>query len=210
MKKLIAMTMLAVAMVTSFTGCKSDEDKAKEAVEAYLYKNMKNPESLKILSCEVRLDTAPFYLSEELFDIADKFNEAVDEYNRYKDRSYLWVDEKLESIKKMQTSKEMLQTAYKVAQDNDSTEVEYIAYVKSSGTNPMGGTVSSSTIIILDKNNPEKIIGSFIVDKDFIERFVAIKMAGSDFEYEFKTNKFGKYITDGLPYLEKFVMNDAE
>ena len=210
MKKLIAMMMLAVVMVGSFTSCKSDEDKAKEAVEAYLYKNMKNPESLKILSCEVRLDTVPFYLSEELLDLADKFDEAMDEYNRYKDRSYLWVDEKLESIQKMQTAKETLQTAYKVAQENDSTEIEYIAYVKSSGTNPMGGTVSNSTIVILDKNNPDKILGSFIVDKDFIKQFVVLKMAGSNFEYEFKTNKFGKYITDGLPYFEQFVMNDAD
>lgn len=209
MKKLIVM-MFAATMAVSFTACKSDEDKARETVEAYLYKNMKNPESLKILSCEVRLDTVPFYISDELLDMADKFDEAMDKYNRYKDRGYLWIDEKLESIQNLQSSKELLQSAYKAAQENDSTEIEYIAYVKSSGTNPMGGTVSSSTILILDKNNPEKILGSFIVDKDFIKQFVVLKMAGSNFEYEFKTNKFGKYITDGLPYFEQFIMNDAE
>lgn len=209
MKKLIVM-MLLLPMVAVFTSCKSDTDKVRETAEAYLFKNMKNPESLKIISCEVRKDTIPFYLSEELLDLADKFDEALDEYNKYKDRSYLWIDEKIESFTKMQEAKEALQTAYKSAQENDSIDVEYIAYVKSSGTNPMGGTVSNSTIIIVDKNDPTNLLGSFIVDQDFIKQFVVLKMAGSNFGFEFKTNKFGKYITDDLPYFEQFVMNDAE
>lgn len=210
MKKLIVMMMLATTVAASMTSCKSDIDKVRETAEAYLFKNMKNPESLKILSCEVRKDTVPFYLSEDLLDLADKLDEAIDEYNRYKDRSYLWVDEKLESMTKLQEAKEALQTAYKIAQENDSVDVEYVAYVKSSGTNPMGGTVSNSTIVIVDKNDPTNLLGSFIVDQDFIKRFVVLKMAGSDFDFEFKTNKFGKYITDGLPYFEQFIMNDAE
>ena len=71
MKKLIAIVMMALPMLAIFTGCKSDEDKVRETAESYLYKNMKNPESLKILSCEVRKDTIPFYLVEELMDMAD-------------------------------------------------------------------------------------------------------------------------------------------
>lgn len=74
----------------------------------------------------------------------------------------------------------------------------------------MGGTVSNSTIIIVDKNDPTKLLGSFVVDRDFIKRFVVLKMVESDFEFEFKKNKFGKYETEGMPYFEQFVMNDAE
>lgn len=210
MKKLLAIMMMVLPMIAMLTGCKSDEDKVRETAEAYLYKNMKNPESLKILSCEVRKDTIPFYLVEELMDMADEFDEAVDEYNRYKDRGYLWVDEKIESITKLQKAKETLEAMFNNYKQNDSTDVEYVAYVKSSGTNPMGGTVSNSTIIIMDKDDPTKLLGSFIIDQDFIKRFVVLKMVESDFEFEFKKNKFGKYETEGMPYFEQFVMNDAE
>lgn len=208
MKKIIVILLLAVLTVISFTSCKSNEDKAKESAEAYLFKNMKNPESLKILSCVVRLDTIPFYLSEEMFDKADKAREALDKFSHYKDMSYLFLEEKLEWAVKAREAKEELETAYKVAQEHDSVDVEYVAYIKSSGTNPMGGIVSSSSIIILDKNNPTKIVGAYVIDDDFIKQFVTLKMFCED--YEFKTNKFGKYITDDMPYFEQFVMNDAE
>ena len=72
----------------------------------------------------------------------------------------------------------------------------------------MGGTVSNSSIIIVDMNDPTKILGTYLIDTDFIKRFVAIKMFGEN--YDFKKNKFGKYETEGMPYFEQFIMNDAE
>lgn len=208
MKMLMAMMLMLLPVVAMLTGCKSDEDKVRETAEAYLYKNMKNPESLKILSCEVRKDTIPFWLSEELFDMAKDTQEAINKFNRYKDMSYLFAEEKYESTKKAVESSNALKDAYKSALQSDSIDVEYVAYVKSSGTNPMGGTVSSSSIIIIDKNDPTKIWGTYLVDNDFIQQFVTLKVLGE--EYEFKKNKFGKYQTDGMPYFEQFVMNDAE
>lgn len=208
MKKLIAMMPMLLPMLGLFTSCKSDENKVRETAEAYLYKNMKNPESLKILSCEVRKDTIPFWLSEDIFDMAETAQKALDRFSRYSNMSYLFASEKYETAKEASEAKEALQTAYKTAQQNDSIEVEYIAYVKSSGTNPMGGTVSNSSIIIIDKNDPTKILGTYVVDSDFIKQFVTIKMFGED--YDFKKNKFGKYLTDGMPYFEQFIMNDAE
>lgn len=204
----MAMMLMLLPVVAMLTGCKSDEDKVRETAEAYLYKNMKNPESLKILSCEVRKDTIPFWLSEELFDMAKDTQEAINKFNRYKDMSYLFAEEKYESTKKAVESSNALKDAYKSALQSDSIDVEYVAYVKSSGTNPMGGTVSSSSIIIIDKNDPTKILGTYLVDNDFIQQFVTLKVLGE--EYEFKKNKFGKYQTDGMPYFEQFVMNDAE
>lgn len=111
MKKILAI-MLLLPMLVAFTSCKSDEDKVRETAEAYLYTNMNNPESLRILSCEVRKDTIPFYLAEELMDMAGELIEAIDEYNRYKDRSYLWADEKIESLINLQRAKESLKTMY--------------------------------------------------------------------------------------------------
>lgn len=208
MKKLITIVMMMLPMLAMFTGCKSDEDKVRETAEAYLYKNMKNPESLKIISCEIRKDTIPFWMSEDMFDMAETAQKAFDRFSRYSNMSYLFASEKYETAKAANEAKEALQTAYKTAQQNDSIEVEYIAYVKSSGTNPMGGTVSNSSIIIIDKNDPTKILGTYVVDSDFIKQFVTIKMLGED--YDFKKNKFGKYLTDGMPYFEQFIMNDAE
>ncbi len=208
MKKLIAIMMMSLPIFAMLTGCKSDEDKVRETAEAYLYKNMKNPESLKVLSCEIRKDTIPFWLSEDMFDMAETAQKALNRFSYYSDMSYLFASEKYETAKAANEAKEALQTAYKTAQQNDSIEVEYIAYVKSSGTNPMGGTVSNSSIIIIDKNDPTKILGTYVVDNDFIKQFVTIKMFGED--YDFKKNKFGKYETDGMPYFEQFIMNDAE
>lgn len=208
MKKLIAIVMMLLPMIAILSGCKSDEDKVRETAEAYLYKNMKNPESLKILSCEVRKDTVPFWLSEDMFDMAETAQKALDRFSYYSNMSYLFASEKYETAEAAREAKEAIQTAYKAAKENDSIEVEYIAYVKSSGTNPMGGTVSNSSIIIIDKTDPTKILGTYVIDSDFIKQFVTIKMFGED--YDFKQNKFGKYETDGMPYFEQFIMNDAE
>ena len=208
MKKLIAIVMMMLPMIAILSGCKSDEDKVRETAEAYLYKNMKNPESLKILSCEVRKDTVPFWLSEDMFDMAETAQKALDRFSYYSNMSYLFASEKYETAEAAREAKEAIQTAYKAAKENDSIEVEYIAYVKSSGTNPMGGTVSNSSIIIIDKTDPTKILGTYVIDSDFIKQFVTIKMFGED--YDFKQNKFGKYETDGMPYFEQFIMNDAE
>ena len=141
MKKLIAIVMMLLPMIAILSGCKSDEDKVRETAEAYLYKNMKNPESLKILSCEVRKDTVPFWLSEDMFDMAETAQKALDRFSYYSNMSYLFASEKYETAEAAREAKEAIQTAYKAAKENDSIEVEYIAYVKSSGTNPMGGTV---------------------------------------------------------------------
>lgn len=208
MKKIITLMLMILATLGVFTSCKSNEEKVKETAEAYLYKNMKNPESLKILSCEVRRDTIPFWLSEDMFDMAESMQKAFDKFSYYSDMSYLFASEKYETANAAREAKEALQTAYKNAQQNEPVDVEYIAYIKSSGTNPMGGTVSNSSIIIVDMNDPTKILGTYLIDTDFIKRFVAIKMFGEN--YDFKKNKFGKYETEGMPYFEQFIMNDAE
>lgn len=200
--------MISLLTGISITSCKTDKDKAKETAEAYLYKNMKNPESLKILSCEVRLDTVPFWLSEDILKLAKDAQKAVDKFSYYSNMSSLFASEKFETAQQAKSSAQTIETAYNVAKDNDPVDIEYIVYIKSSGTNPIGGIVSNSSIIIIDKNDPSKILGTYLIDSDFIKLFTTIKMFGG--KYEFKTNKFGKYQTNDMSYFEQFIMNETE
>lgn len=208
MKNIIVKLLYFPLILIFVTGCKSDEDKVKEIASAYISKQMKNPESFKIISVEVKKDTIPFYLTDEILDLAKECDNAINVFNRYKDMSYLFIDEKIESAQEAAMAKEKLVTAYKYAQESDSVDIEYVAYMKFSGTNPIGGTVANSSVVIIDKNNPTKVLGAFIVDDELIKNFVLIKVVCED--YEFKTNKFGKYETNGMSYLEQFIMNDAK
>ena len=200
--------LLFSLLVLLLSAC-SSENAVKDTVSSYLKKQMKNPDSFKIESIEVRKDTIPPYLTNEMLSLAEKADDAIDEYNRYKDRSYLWADEKYKASQKMLSTTEALQSAYEAAMQDEPT-IEYVAYVKYSGTNAMGGTVSNRAIVIVDSKDTDKVLGAFDVDRDFINQFVVIKMVGSKFNFELKQNKFGKYDTEGLPYFEQFVINEAD
>lgn len=204
MKRHYLLLLLTLLLVSC-----SDESTVKDTVTGYLKKQMKNPDSFKIESIEVRKDTIPAFLSQELLSLAEDASDAMEDYNRYKEMSYLWADEKYKSSQKFLSSMEILQTAYDNAV-KETPSVEYVAYVKYSGTNAMGGTVSNRSIIIVDNKDPKKILGSFDIDKEFIEKFLALKYICSKGEFELKQNKFGKFETDGLPYIEQFIINEEE
>lgn len=205
MKKSIFLFLL-ICTVFLFS-CQSKEDKIRETVTSYLSKQMKNPESFKILSMEIRKDTVPFYLSNDVLKKAEKTKDAFKEYDRYKDRNYLWADEKYESRKNLMKAKEELDEEYKSAK-YEPAEIEDIVYIKSSGTNSIGGTISSSFIVIINKEDPTDILGVFHVDEDFVQQYVIIKLMCEGFD--FKKNKFGKYEVEGLPYIDQFIMNEAD
>lgn len=198
--------MLLLAAI--ILGACSSEDTVKDTVSNYLRTQLKNPDSFKIESIEIRKDTIPCYLSNQMFSIAKEAAEAMEEYNRYKDRGYLWAEEKYESTQKMLIANETLKNAYNSSLKDDAT-VEYVAYVRFSGTNAMGGTVSNKVVVVVDKEDPKKILGSFDIDGDFLEQFIIIKMVGSDYKFDLKQNKYGKYETDGLPYFEQFLLNET-
>ena len=70
-------------------GC--TESNVKSTATEYLKKQMKDPSSFKVEKIEVLLDTVPLFLNKHLMSLSEKFSEAVDENNRYKDRDkYLW------------------------------------------------------------------------------------------------------------------------
>lgn len=206
-----------IVIVAFYSSCSSENKKEEvspkvtieKTVADYLKNQMKNPDSFKIESIEIRKDTLPPYLTDEMLSIAEDFNEAVDEVDRYKDRSYLWAEEKLEASINFRTQTEILKSAYSVAMESGESVVEYVAYVKYSGTNAMGGTVSNRAIVIVDIDSPNNVLGSFSVDEDFIMQIYAIKLVGTDFKFELKQNRYGKYETDGLPYIEQFIFGGA-
>lgn len=70
----------------------------------------------------------------------------------------------------------------------------------------MGGRVSNKYILIVDADNPTKVMGSFVIDDDFIKAYMSIKMVIE--QYEFETNQFGEFVTDELQYVEQFIMNN--
>lgn len=55
---------------------------------------MKNPDSFKIESIEIRKDTIPTYLTSDMLKLADKVIDAADDMERYSNMSYLFADEK--------------------------------------------------------------------------------------------------------------------
>lgn len=205
MNKFLFITLLAIVV----SAC-STEDKVKDTVTSYLKSQMKNPDSFKIESIEIRKDTIPEYLSNDMLNLADEATDAFNEYNRYKDMGFLFADELRESAQNWYEKGKALQEAYNAAVNTDEPTVEYVAYVNCSGTNALGGTISNKVIVIVDKNNPKNILGSFNIDNDFILKYVAIKIIGTDWKYKPKTNKYGKYETDGLSYFEQFIIRDAE
>lgn len=207
MKKLILGLLLLLPMFAT-VGCKSDEDKAKETAEQYLKKMLKNPESLNIESMEIRKDTVPFYLTSDLLSKAEecvKIYKEAESYEGYFSYNMLMkrknlLEEYIDKIQKLKNEYDSI--------SNDSVDIQYIAYVKSSGTNPMGGRVSSSSIIIIDKDNPKNVLGMYPIDEDFIEKFVFLKKCDDSFNLD--VNKFGKIDTNGLGFFEQFIINTAQ
>ena len=140
--------------------------------------------------------------------MADDFVEALDKFSRYDNLGYLWYSERSAALSQSIKTQDSLKSAYESAMSSKDLSIEYIAYVEFSGTNAVGGTISNRSIIIVDSKDMSKVLGDFLIDKDFIKQFCAIKMSCEN--YNFKKNKYGKYDTEGLPFIEQFILNDAD
>lgn len=198
--------MLLVMIAAVATSCSSEKIAEKTATE-FLKSKMKNPDSFKIEEITVREDTVPPYLTKELMDLAEKTQSALDKYSRYKRMSYLFAQEKISSASEYDRAEKALQDAYMDAK-NEKPEVEYIVYVKYSGTNALGGTVTNKAIVIIDIKNPKEILGTFNVDKEFLNQYFIIKYVGSNHLFDIKENRYGKVDTDGMSYFDQFVFGE--
>lgn len=202
MKKVLL--LMAIVLPLILVGCKSKEEKTKEEVISYLRNQMKNPDAFDVKFIEIRKDTIPYYLTSEISKIAKEAGENFKDVQKYSTRGSFWRDEKWEAERKLNKNRLELDEAYQSFQ-NEPVEVEDIAYVRYTGTNAVGGTISGSSIVIIDSENG-KILGSFSVDEDFIMGILVAKM-NCEGEF-FSFNRFGKIETEGMTYMEQFIFDN--
>lgn len=203
MKKLLFILSIAFVLM----GC--TESKVKSTATDYLQKQMKDPSSFKAENIQVILDTIPIFLNRELLSAAEEANEALENYNRYKDRdSYLWYDEKQKASSQMSSALLSLGIAYNLAKAKKDKSYEYMVLINCSGKNSYGSTVSSKYIVIVDKDKKDKVIGEYHVNTDFLEKILAIYYTQEDEKAKLKENEFGKIDTDNMTPIEQFIFNE--
>lgn len=178
----------------------------KETAQNYMQSMLKNPESFKVEYIDVAIDTIPFFLDNNILKVAKETYESLEKYNRYKDRGYLWASETSAASSELLANKLILDALCQEGNENE-TQVQYVVLMKSSGTNPMGGRVSSKEIVIIDKEDPKKVLGAFNIDNEFIGAFMGA-MYSRNPKWDIKQNQFGKYETDGMSRIERFIIED--
>lgn len=211
MKKLIAITMMTLAVVMVGCNTKSDTQIAQEASVEYIKQRMKNPESFKVLSVETNLDTIPPYLSDEVLDTYKQYQKAKDEADDlipdfFSKASLL---RKKELLEECLVKAEALQT---VIQDSrkDTPDVQYLTCIKYNAANSVGGSLSGYSIVVASKEKPDSILGSYdLEDDDFTARFIKFSREFHGKE-KFKENKYGKTDTIGFSFFEKFIINAVQ
>jgi lipoprotein len=184
MKK-TAMVLMLLSLVL-VAGC-GEDSKVKKAVTDYA-KEWSSTDNAKVDFIYTTLDTVPYYLMAE---VRDKWKE----YEERKGSIYA----SSESIEK---AMQELQRVYREKKENGT--VAHISYVKVSFDTPFG-PINEGLIVLNDKDNPEKRLGSFTTDLEFRNKYMRMKNVLEG--YEFKKNEFGKLeLDDNLPELEKYIM----
>lgn len=200
MKKYLYLLFLPLLLVSC-----SKTKTAQETAENYMQSMLKNPESFKVEYIDASLDTIPFFLDNNILKAAKETYKSIEKYNRYKDRGSLWASEQNAASAELFANKLILDALCKEGNDNDP-QVQYVVLMKSSGTNPMGGRVSSKEIIIVDKEDPKKVLGAFHIDEDFVGAFMGA-MYSRNPNWKLEQNQFGKYDTDGMSRIEQFIID---
>ena len=138
--------------------------------------------------------------------LSEKFSEAVDENNRYKDRdNYLWRKEKEKASQNLYESMVAFNLEYKLQNDKEQP-YQHMVMISGSDNNSYGSIVSSKYIIIVDKEDTDKVLGEYRIDSDFVKKIVASYFITG--EKELKENEFGKIETDGMTTIEKFIFDE--
>jgi hypothetical protein len=129
-------------------------------------------------------DTVPYYISTEVLDMAEDCVETLEEYTKYSERGRLWEEEKTKAMFEHMFARIELENVKDSLLNKESVNREYLACVNYSGTNAMGGIVSSRSIFIMDKEEPSKILGIALYIRGVTEIFRA---------YYYKTSETNKY-----------------
>lgn len=183
------------------------EGNVKKTATEYIKNQMKDPSSFKAENVVVLKDTVPIYLSKDLLSAADKAKDALEDSERYKNRSsYLWYDEQQKASRDFSNSYSMLKSLIE-STTKEKPVVEYMVLMKVTGNNSFGGTVSSKYIVIVDKDDTSKVLGEFRLDENLIKKIMIINMTENPGSH-LKFNQFGKVDTDGMSELEKFIFSE--
>lgn len=203
MRKVLQFGILCISLICCISCAKKEvEETAINCIKS----SLKNPESFQLLSIEIRKDTIPEYFSVDAFSAAKEFGDALDDYTRYSSMGRLWKEEALDAAMNIMKYQSQIKASYRT-----SVDVEYVAYIKYSATNALGGRLAGRAIVIVDKDDTTKDLGIFDVDDDFIKAFLVVKMTENEMTTDFlQQNEYGKYNTEGWPYIEQFIMQDAQ
>ena len=167
---------------------------------------MKDPSSFNVSEINVILDTVPLYLNHEVLRFSGLYAKAQEEYDRYKNRSDLWQKEKDEAYRGLDYYKFRM-PIFISEQKKTKQPVQYIVLMNCSGKNSYGGIVSSKYILIVDKDNTDKVLGEYILDSEFAKKIITAYIFSTGGE-KLKENNYGKIDTDNMSQIEKFLFGD--
>ncbi len=203
MRKVLQFGILCISLICCISCAKKEvEETAINCVKA----SLKNPESFQLISIEIRKDSIPAYFSVDVFSAAKEFSDAIDDYTRYSNMGRLWKEEAMDAAIKVMTYQSQIKASYRT-----SVDVEYVAYIKYSATNALGGRLAGRAIVFVDKDDVKKDLGIFDIDDDFRKAFIVVKMTENEMTTDFlQQNEYGKYNTEDWPYIEQFIMQDAQ
>jgi hypothetical protein len=210
MKKLFLSVCIALALCSCGDNSNNINTEIEQTVTNSLKKRARNPDALKIESIEIKKDTLPYYFNKDIIDQAEDTYNAYKKWAYYKDMGYYWRDEKTSSEWAFQLEVAELGdiiASEKAATQNEPT-IAYIANVRFSGTNAIGGVVSNRCIYGIDTSDTSKILCSYNIDSDFVEKWMIIKMIENNSTSAFTTDRFGNYDTSKMSFVEQFLMED--
>lgn len=212
MKRFLLFLSIAVALCSCGESKKSVsvEQKVEATVTESLRKRMKNPDSFKVESIEIKRDTVPYYFDNEILSIADDLGEALDDYGYYADMSDYWYDEKMGALRQVEVLGSQLTDAIEVAkfENQNNPMVEYIACLSASAENSFGTPVSSNYICIVDHNDTSHILCTYDIDAEFIRPLAIIMLYDEEIKARMEKDRFGNYDVSKLSFVESFILGN--
>lgn len=173
MKKTAILLVLALLF-----SCCSREDRVLRTASNHLKYQMKDPSSFEVIKSQVVLDTIPFFLNNDLLLAANGVNYCFDQYTAYNGipthgNAYL-AAQKTAREKVYNDALAKMHQKYLAAKNNPNKLVANIVLIQCSSKNSRGGTVGGRYVVIVDKDNPDDVLGTFAIDSEFIKEIVAI------------------------------------
>ncbi len=181
--------------------------KATDTVTSYLKRTLKFPETFQLEEISIESEPVPVYFNAKIQKQAKKTVEALDKFTYYKDLdrgSGLWEDEIYSAAQKCLKEQEILKSMSN-ERISDTLDVRLVALVKYSAENSYGYRNTHKSILIIDPEKGDKILGDFDVDDEFIQNCVAIMEA---LEIEIPRNEYGKTEIESLPRIDRFIYSD--